>query len=72
MTYDPMQDCRLDLRTRALLAGLDGPLLSQAVEAESRQAAIDLANSDAAIAAETHMLEGMEIMDDEAQFPSRA
>lgn len=71
MTYDPMQDRRLDPRTRALLAGLDGPLLSQAVEAESRQAAIDLANSDAAIAAETQMLEGMEIMDDEAQFPSR-
>lgn len=28
MAYDPMQDNRLDMRNRALLAGLEGPMMA--------------------------------------------
>ena len=58
MTYDPMQDNRLDMRNRALLAGLEGPMMAyQGGDVASREEALAVANGPEALAIEATMSE---------------
>jgi len=52
MTYDPMQDDRLDMRNRGLLAGFESPLLSQTGDVATRDEALAVANTPEALAVE--------------------
>ena len=72
MTYDPMQDNRLDMRNRALLAGLEGPMMAyQGGDVASREEALAVANGPEALAIEATMSELMEVMDNEDVTPSK-
>ncbi|MEM8491516.1 MAG: alpha/beta hydrolase fold domain-containing protein [Pseudomonadota bacterium] len=68
--YDPLNDERLDVRGRAMLAELPGPLLHQPVDVSSREEAIAVANAPDALAAEQQLAEMLEAMDDETVAPS--
>ena len=71
MTYDPMQDNRLDMRNRALLAGLEGPMMAyQGGDVTGREEALAVANAPEALAIEATMSELMEVMDNEEVTPS--
>ena len=71
MAYDPMQDNRLDMRNRALLAGLEGPMMAyQGGNVASREEALAVANAPEALAIEAAMSELMEVMDNEDVTPS--
>ena len=70
MTYDPMQDDRLDMRNRALLAGFDEPMLSQADDATTREEALAAANTPEALAVEEAMSELLGVLDNEDVIPS--
>lgn len=71
MAYDPLTDDRLDPRNKALLSSLDEPLLYHSIDVGSREEALTVMNSPEAVAKEEAMLASMEIMDDEAIFPSQ-
>ena len=70
MTYDPMQDDRLDMRNRALLAGFDEPMLSQTDDATTREEALAAANTPEALAVEEAMSELLGVLDNEDVIPS--
>ena len=71
MAYDPTQDNRLDMRNRALLAGLEGPMMAyQGGNVASREEALAVANAPEALAIEAAMSELMEVMDNEDVTPS--
>jgi acetyl esterase/lipase len=71
MTYDPMQDNRLDMRNRALLAGLEGPMMAyQGGDVASREEALAVANGPEALAIEATMSELIQVMDNEEVTPS--
>ena len=72
MFYDHMQDTRLDIRNRRLLAGLEGPIMEyQGGDVASREEALTAANSPEALAVEATMSELMSVMDDEDVTPSK-
>ena len=72
MTYDPMQDNRLDMRNRGLLAGLEGPVMAyQGGDVASREEALAVANAPEALAIEATMSELMAVMDNEDVTPSK-
>ena len=72
MTYDPMQDNRLDMRNRGLLAGLGGPVMAyQGGDVASREEALAVANAPEALAIEATMSELMAVMDNEDVTPSK-
>jgi len=70
MTYDPMQDDRLDARNRDLLAGLEEPMMSQAGDVASREEALAAATTPEALAVEAAMAELMAALDNEDVVPS--
>lgn len=70
MTYDPMQDDRLDRRNRGLLAGFDEPMLSQTGDVTTREEALAAANTPEALAAEEAMSELLGVLDNEEVIPS--
>ena len=66
MAYDPMQDERLDMRNRGLLAGLEEPMMVyQGGDVASREQALAVANAPEALAIEATMSELMAVMDNE-------
>ena len=71
MPYDPMQDDRLDMRNRGLLAGLEEPMMVyQGGDVGSREQALAVANAPEALAIEATMSELMAVMDNEDVTPS--
>ncbi|MDG0991221.1 MAG: alpha/beta hydrolase fold domain-containing protein [Luminiphilus sp.] len=71
MTYDPMQDDRLDMRNRGLLAGFEEPMLSQTADVTTREEALAAANTPEALAAEEVMSELLGMLDNEDVMPSK-
>ena len=72
MPYDPMQDDRLDMRNRGLLAGLEEPMMVyQGGDVGSREQALAVANAPEALAIEATMSELMAVMDNEDVTPSK-
>ena len=71
MTYDPMQDDRLDMRNRGLLAGFESPLLSQTGDVATRDEALAVANTPEALAVEEAMSELLGVLDNEDITPSK-
>ena len=72
MAYDPMQDDRLDMRNRGLLAGLEEPMMVyQGGDVGSREQALAVANAPEALAIEATMSELMAVMDNEDVTPSK-
>jgi hypothetical protein len=65
MTYDPMQDDRLDMRNRGLLAGFESPLLSQTGDVATRDEALAVANTPEALAVEEAMSQLLGVLDNE-------
>ena len=70
MAYDSTQDERLDQRNKALLAGLEAPLLVQAEDVDSREAALAAATTPEALAVEQAVGGLLEAMDNEDITPS--
>lgn len=70
MAYDAMQDNRLDMRNRAMLSGLEGPLFAQARNAADREEALAVAQSPEALAVEEATAALLETMDNEDVAPS--
>lgn len=72
MAYNPMQDDRLDMRNRGLLAGLEEPMMVyQGGDVGSREQALAVANAPEALAIEATMSELMAVMDNEDVTPSK-
>lgn len=69
MSYDPMNDLRLDARNKMMLAGLDEPLLHQTADVASRDEALAAASSPAALATEQAIAGLLETMDDKDANP---
>ncbi len=70
MTYDPSQDFRLDARIRAMLEGLDQPLLYQPADVASREEAMAVATTAEALELEQAIGALLETMDNEEITPS--
>lgn len=71
MTYDPGKDARLDARNRAMLEGLEQPLLYQPGDVASRDEALAVASAPEALALEQAIGEMLEAMDSEDVTPSK-
>ena len=70
MAYDAMQDNRLDMRNRAMLSGLEAPLLAQGRDVADRDEALAIAQSPEALAVEEATAALLETMDNEDVTPS--
>ena len=70
MAYDAMQDNRLDMRNRAMLSGLEAPLLAQGRDVADRDEALAIAQSPEALAVEEATAALLETMDNEEVTPS--
>ena len=70
MAYDAMQDNRLDMRNRAMLSGLEAPLLAQGRDVANRDEALAIAQSPEALAVEEATAALLETMDNEDVTPS--